>query len=130
MLYYDNDSTDGVTGCCLKADAMLGLERFEDTVSELEQYISSMKGKGVDLDDVKEKLDEAKMLLKKSKRKDLYKVLGVTKGALATTAEIKTAYKKAALKWVSSFIHSFIASSVVVFTRKLPILFGNELSFP
>ena len=84
---------------------MLGLDRFEDTVSELEQYISSMKGKGVDLDDVKEKLDEAKMLLKKSKRKDLYAILGVTKGAFATTAEIKTAYKKAALKWVSrSFI--------------------------
>ena len=78
---------------------MLGLERFEDTVAELEQYIASMKGKGVDLDDVKEKLDEAKMLLKKSKRKDLYAVLGVTKGALATTAEIKTAYKKSALKW-------------------------------
>ena len=99
VLYYDNDSTDGVTGCCLKADAMLGLERFEDTVTELEQYIASMKGKGVDLDDVKEKLDEAKMLLKKSKRKDLYAILCVTKGAFATTAEIKTAYKKAALKW-------------------------------
>ena len=48
---------------------------------------------------MKAKLSEARLLLKKSKRVNLYSVLGVAKGALATEAEIKTAYKKAALKW-------------------------------
>jgi len=36
---------------------------------QLEQYVSSVKGKGLDVDEVKEKIDEAKLLLKKSKRK-------------------------------------------------------------
>ena len=51
------------------------------------------------MEEIKSKLSEAKLLLKKSKRVDLYSVLGVAKGHLASVAEIKTAYKKAALKW-------------------------------
>ena len=41
-------------------------------------------------------LEEAKLELKKSKRKDYYKILGIAKGA--TEDEIKKAYKKEALK--------------------------------
>ena len=54
---------------------------------------------GIDPEDLKAKLTEAKLLLKKSKRVNLYTVLGVAKGHLASEQEIKTAYKKAALKW-------------------------------
>lgn len=43
------------------------------------------------------KLKEAKLELKKSKRKDYYKLLEVSKEA--TEEEIKKAYKRAALKW-------------------------------
>ena len=42
-------------------------------------------------------LRQAKIELKKSKRKDLYKVLGVTKHA--TDHEIKKGYKKSAMQW-------------------------------
>ena len=41
-------------------------------------------------------LDEAKLELKKSKRKDYYKILGIPKGA--SEDEIKKGYKKEALK--------------------------------
>jgi DnaJ family protein C protein 7 len=43
------------------------------------------------------KLKEAKLELKKSKRKDYYKILEIGKDA--TEEEIKKAYKRAALKW-------------------------------
>jgi DnaJ homolog subfamily C member 7 len=42
-------------------------------------------------------LKDAKLELKKSKRKDYYKILEVSKEA--TEDEIKKAYKRAALKW-------------------------------
>ena len=48
---------------------------------------------------MREKIKVAKRLLKKSKRVDLYKVLGCTRGELSSEKEIKTCYKKAALKW-------------------------------
>ena len=54
---------------------------------------------GIDLEEIKTRLTEAKLLLKKSKRVNLYKVLGVAKGRHATEAEIRTAYKRAALEW-------------------------------
>jgi ABC-type multidrug transport system fused ATPase/permease subunit len=54
---------------------------------------------GLDMKELKEKLTEAKLLLKKSKRVNLYSILGVAKEHLASEQEIKTAYKKAALKW-------------------------------
>ena len=38
-------------------------------------------------------------MLKKSKRVDLYKLLGCTRGDLSSEKEIKTCYRKAALKW-------------------------------
>jgi DnaJ family protein C protein 7 len=48
---------------------------------------------------VRAKLKDAQRLLKKSLRVDLYKVLGCTRGELSSEKEIKTCYKKAALKW-------------------------------
>ena len=48
---------------------------------------------------MKEKYDEAKLLLKKSQRIDLYKLLGCTRGELSSEKEIKSCYRKAALKW-------------------------------
>ena len=46
---------------------------------------------------LREKLRAAQIEVKKSKRKDLYKILGVDKGA--GESQIKKAYRLAAIKW-------------------------------
>jgi DnaJ homolog subfamily C member 7 len=94
-LYYDASSAN-IPTLFLKCAALQALERWEEAHSELE---TCYKGIGEDDSTVAAKYKEAKMLLKKSKRPDLYKVLGVTQGEHATEAEIKKAYKKSALKW-------------------------------
>lgn len=65
---------------------------------QLEQFYKA-DGPGHEDRSVKEKYNEAKLLLKKSKRVDLYKLLGCTRGELSSDKEIKTCYRKAALKW-------------------------------
>lgn len=64
----------------------------------MESFYKS-SGPGYEDQSVKEKLKDAKFMLKKSKRIDLYKLLGCTRGELSSEKEIKTCYKKAALKW-------------------------------
>ena len=69
------------------------LEEYNEAVknfSEATEYDSTGFG-------VVGKLKDAQDKAKKSKRKDYYKILGVEKGA--SDADIRKAYKKAALKW-------------------------------
>jgi DnaJ family protein C protein 7 len=49
------------------------------------------------MNEMKKKLREAKVQLKRSKQKDFYKILNVTRDA--TDSEIKKSYRKSALKW-------------------------------
>ena len=58
----------------------------------MEELTACLKGVGEDDPTVKSKFKEAKQLLKKSKRVDLYKIMGVSKGEHASEAEIKNAY--------------------------------------
>lgn len=48
---------------------------------------------------LKQKLQEAKLELKKSKRKDYYKILELANREASTEDEIKKAYKRQALRW-------------------------------
>ena len=76
-----------------KAECLLQMEEYEDAVREWE------KATNMDSEsrEYKAKLREAKLELKKSKRKNYYKILEVTKEA--DESEIKRAYKKMALKF-------------------------------
>lgn len=84
---------DYVKAIMKRAEVHLKLEQYEEAVRDLErvkQIDPSTAG-------LRQKLQDAKLELKKSKRKDYYKILEVSKDA--TEDEIKKAYKRQALKW-------------------------------
>ena len=70
---------------------------IDQAVGELEGCYES--GPGKEDSQVRMKLQEAKRLLKKSKRVNLYEILGCPRGEMSSEQEIGKAYKKMALKW-------------------------------
>ena len=68
-------------------------ELWEEAVHEY----SKLKNIAPQTPGLREKLRAAQIEVKKSKRKDLYKILGVDKGA--GESQIKKAYRLAAIKW-------------------------------
>ncbi|KAK9470666.1 uncharacterized protein V1510DRAFT_248261 [Dipodascopsis tothii] len=74
-----------------KARALGQLDRWEESVREFQAAIEVDSTDG----NLRAELREAELELKKSKRKDYYKILGVDKHA--TDMEIKKAYRKQAL---------------------------------
>ena len=93
-IYYEGNALPTVL---LKVEALQAMDKHEEAVSELEMCYES--GSGKEDPQVRSKLQEAQRLLKKSKRVNLYEVLGCTRGELSSEKEIATAYKKMALKW-------------------------------
>jgi len=77
-----------------RARCYMSLEKYDDAVRDYEHIARS---DGEASGDMREKIREAKMLAKRAKRKDYYKILGITRHA--TESEIKKAYRKMARKW-------------------------------
>ena len=69
----------------------MDLEMFDEAVRDYELASKMDRGN----QEVRQLLQQAKLELKKSKRKDYYKILGVTKDA--NDDDIKKAYRKRAL---------------------------------
>jgi DnaJ family protein C protein 7 len=67
------------------------------TTSDYETAGELIRDDDIAIKDIKKKLQQAKVALKRSKSKDLYATLSVSRGA--DDDEIKKAYKKAALKY-------------------------------
>lgn len=67
------------------------LEKYEDAVRDYEKLNKLDRANG----EYRRCLQQAKMELKRSQKKDYYKILGVAKNA--TEEEIKKAYKKRAM---------------------------------
>lgn len=70
-----------------RARCQYDMENFEEAVKDYEAALKLDKSM-----ETKNALKDAKLQLKKSKRKDYYKILGITKSA--TEDEIKKAYRK------------------------------------
>ncbi|KAK9722900.1 hypothetical protein K7432_002337 [Basidiobolus ranarum] len=76
-----------------RADNYLKLEMFDEAVKDLRSALDQDQGNR----EIRQELHNAELELKKSKRVDYYKVLGVSKDA--GDSEIKKAYRKLALQY-------------------------------
>lgn len=95
---------DAITDCCdalktnpaylkvilLRAKCHTDMENYEESVKDYEAALKIER-----TIEIKNALKEAKIALKRSKRKDYYKILGIDKRA--SDDEIKKAYRKRAL---------------------------------
>lgn len=77
----------------VKARALLQLERYDESIATFKQALETDPQDG----QLRQELRGAELELKKSQRKDLYKLVGVEK--TATAAEIKKSYRKQALRY-------------------------------
>ena len=78
-----------------RSEIYLSQKNYEEALHDLEkvkQLDPSTQG-------LKQKIQEVKLEIKKSKRKDYYKIMNLDPGAALSEDDIKKAYKKAALKW-------------------------------
>ncbi|KPJ09977.1 DnaJ-like subfamily C member 3 [Papilio machaon] len=78
---------------CDRADALLGLEMYDDAIQSYKQALELEEG----LQRAKDGLSRAQKLQKQSEQRDYYKILGVKRSA--SKQEIIKAYRKAAQKW-------------------------------
>jgi len=96
--YLDSSKAIDLDPCYIKAygrriQSLYGLERYDEAVGDAERALNLDPTSN----DLKQQLRESKVELKKSKRKNYYKILGVHKDA--TEKDIKKAFRKMAIKW-------------------------------
>ncbi|XP_023942422.2 dnaJ homolog subfamily C member 3 [Bicyclus anynana] len=78
---------------CDRADALLGLDMFDDAIHAYKEALELDEG----FQRAKDGLGRAQKLQKQSEQRDYYKILGVKRSA--SKQEIVKAYRKAAQKW-------------------------------
>ncbi|KAF9583932.1 hypothetical protein BGW38_008078 [Lunasporangiospora selenospora] len=104
-LSLDETNVDGLVG---RGMAHLLNDEFEEAVRDLNQAHEASGGQDYN---IQEKLNKAQRLLKQSKKKDYYKILGVSR--TASEREIKKAFRKQALMWHPDTYRGDLSSSEV-----------------
>ncbi|KAM6497496.1 hypothetical protein JOM56_007969 [Amanita muscaria] len=81
-----------------RARIYLYLDRFDSSIADFKSAIQQAQTEGADADvrSLKTELKKAEVALKRSKTKDYYKILGVSKEC--TEVDVKKAYRKESLK--------------------------------
>lgn len=98
-LQYDNEYMKAILRRASSYLCIGGEEECQKAISDYTEAmeIAERKGDQEAQKDLKKKLQQAQVQLKRSKQKDFYKILNVARDA--SDAEIKKNYRKAALKW-------------------------------
>ncbi|XP_026333207.1 dnaJ homolog subfamily C member 3 [Hyposmocoma kahamanoa] len=84
---------------CDRADALLGLDMFDDALLAYKEALELDEG----LQRAKDGIQRAQKMQKQSEQRDYYKILGVKRSA--SKQEITKAYRKAAQKWHPDNFH-------------------------
>jgi len=91
VLELENNNVEALLG---RGDARLAQDDYDKAIRDYEMAFNQPSGR---TQQVEMKINDAKRMLKKSKTRDYYQILGVTRHA--TAKDIKSAYRKLALQF-------------------------------
>ena len=92
-----NEENETVEGLWVLGEALTDSEKFDEALNIYRKALETAPENSQEEQEAKKKVKEAEIALKQSKEKNYYKILDVSR--TATPKEIKSAYRKLALRW-------------------------------
>lgn len=92
-----NEDDETIEGLWALGEALTDGEKFDEALNIYRQALEEAPENSEQQQEARKKVKEAEIALKQSKEKNYYKILDVSR--TATSKEIKSAYRKRALRW-------------------------------